>query len=184
MSLNLLQVQMTLAGLLLQLLSVFFVWRTVRVSPEEIAEMGAGAILGGRTLTPILGTRSETVRSALFRQHDSLIGLGSLCLGIAIQMMAMAVPGSSPSPLSAGAAMLLLLALGTTAYLGGQKLARISFKRQVIRILHGKIQKWRHPGKPLNEQSVREDLARVLEGLATDQEIDAIMKKALEAPAR
>ncbi len=82
MNLGLLQAQITLMGLLLQILSVIFVWKTVRISEAELDEMGRGAIGVDGLSRPIFGTKSTTATSALRRQYESLVGMATLFVGI------------------------------------------------------------------------------------------------------
>lgn len=184
MNVTLAQTQLALIGLLLQILSIIFVWNTVRVSDGEIGELGAGAILGSRSLAPILGTRTETVRSALRRQYESLVGMIVLFLGITVQMFAAAIPGTMSSPIPPALYAIAIAAISFAAFFCGRQCVVRLFKSRVVKIFRSKAQTWKRnpPGSYVpDEDALKNDLARALGDAASDDEINELVRAVIGA---
>jgi hypothetical protein len=78
-----------------------------------------------------------------------------------------------------------VVGLAVLAFACGQKAVRFFFKRSVLGIFRAKAQKWKRnpPGSYVPQEDVlKEDLAQILGGSSTPDEIDGIVRDVMGMP--
>jgi len=175
---SVLQNQFILFGLLLQIVSIIFIWRTATVSNEEIFEFEQPVMLdASKPFRPIFGSKRAVTTSTLYRQYRSFMGMVVLFIGIFFQMLATVFSNKKISPIPLCVYLPGLIASGVLTFLCGERIVKLLFKKRIIEIFRIKALKWGNAPKKFWEDA-KEELSLALGDQAASNEIKSIVERA------
>jgi hypothetical protein len=170
------QTQLTLVGMVLQLASVIFIWKTIAVSDLELKSISAGAILGSNF--DILGSRSPAAKMLLTNQYLALVAFLISLIGIMIQFVAAAVNNMLASPVPELIYFLLLLFLFLLIVCGCDRIRIWLVRQRVWRIFNSAVAVWKNNNLKPNSQEETEVVSEMEILLPGITEVDRVRIRA------
>lgn len=164
--------QLTVAGLSVQLFSVFLMWRTIRVDDREVEELAIGSLFEANRR--IFGVRYATARAAIYKQYVAFLGFTVLLLGVVIQLIGVALAQFKHPGLPLWIFLLVLLALAFVVFPGASRLANYNYRKRVKSAIQARFDQWQQEGVQFTSADVSDvstEIRTLLADVCCDEQI-------------
>lgn len=157
--------QITVAGLVVQLVSVFLMWTTIRVTDSEVAELAVGGFWEADYR--VFGVRRATARASIYKQYVAFSGLTMLLLGVTIQLVGVALARVPARGLHLWAFLAGLALMALVVYLAARRLADSQYRARIEGAVRSAFDRWQEEGAEFNPVQVA-DLSAEIRALLND----------------
>lgn len=168
--------QLTVAGLVVQLVSVFLMWTTIRVSNPEVRELAIGGFWEADY--QIFGARRATARAAIYKQHVAFSGLTTLLLGVVIQLAGVALAQLKHPGFPLWVFFTAVLLSGLAVYLAARRLSDSLYRNRIEGAIQVCFDQWLQEGvrfKPSDVSDVSAEIRALLADVRCEEQIQRLI---------